>query len=78
MGHTENRGFIHIRDSNKNIRMRIDPPDKLTKYDHIHIYDENGNPLDINLNMVDRKSPMLIYLIKSEAIDLNAKLIQKK
>jgi toxin YxiD len=27
--HTENNGFVHIRDANGNIRMRIDPPDKV-------------------------------------------------
>jgi len=55
--YTENNGFVHVRDANGNIRMRIDPPDKVTKYDHVHLYDEKGNPLDVNLNIVDRKSP---------------------
>ncbi|WP_419185173.1 hypothetical protein [Lysinibacillus sphaericus] len=55
--HTENNGFVHIRDANGNVRMKIDPPDKVTKYDHVHIFDESGNPLDVNLNVVDRKSP---------------------
>ncbi|MDM5351651.1 hypothetical protein QUF65_12210 [Lysinibacillus sphaericus] len=55
--YTENNGFVHIRDGNGNVRMKIDPPDKVTKYDHVHILDENGNPLDVNLNIVDRKSP---------------------
>ncbi len=55
--YTENNGFVHIRDANGNVRMKIDPPDKVTKYDHVHIFDESGNPLDVNLNVVDRKSP---------------------
>ena len=55
--YTENSGFIHVRDTNENIRMRIDPPDKVTKYDHIHLFYENGHPIDVNLNTVDRKSP---------------------
>ncbi|WP_396021640.1 pre-toxin TG domain-containing protein [Bacillus cereus group sp. BfR-BA-01380] len=54
---SDNNGFAHIRDENGVIRMRIDPPDKVTKYDHVHIYDKNGNALDINGNIVDRKSP---------------------
>lgn len=37
--------------------MRIDPPDKVTKYDHVHLFDESGNPIDVSLNVVDRKSP---------------------
>ena len=37
--------------------MKVDPPDKFTKYDQVHILDELGNPLDVNLNIVDRKSP---------------------
>ncbi|WP_242069479.1 contractile injection system protein, VgrG/Pvc8 family, partial [Paenibacillus dendritiformis] len=55
--YTDNNGFIHIRDANGNIRMKIDPPDKVTKYDHVHLFDESGNPIDVNLNVVDRKSP---------------------
>lgn len=55
--YTENNGFVHIKDVNGNIRMKIDPPDKVTKYDHVHLFDESGNPIDVNLNIVDRKSP---------------------
>ncbi|MDQ0087484.1 uncharacterized protein YukE [Paenibacillus anaericanus] len=55
--HTENNGFVHVKDANGTIRMRIDPPDKLTKYDHVHLFDENKNPLDINGNVVSPKSP---------------------
>lgn len=55
--YTENNGFVHIRDTNGNVRMKIDPPDKVTKYDHVHLFDESGNPIDVNLNVVDRKSP---------------------
>ena len=55
--YTENNGFVHIRDANGNIRMRIAPPDKVTKYDYVHIFDESGYPLVKNLNVVDRKSP---------------------
>ncbi|MDL5140908.1 pre-toxin TG domain-containing protein [Bacillus atrophaeus] len=55
--YTEHNGFVHVRDTSGNIRMRIDPPDKMTKYDHVHLFDKNGNPLDKNLRIVDRKSP---------------------
>ncbi|MEC0242868.1 WXG100 family type VII secretion target [Paenibacillus dokdonensis] len=54
--YTDNNGFVHIRDANGNVRMKIDPPDKVTKYDHVHLFDESGNPIDVNLNVVDRKS----------------------
>jgi len=36
--------------------MRIDTPDKVAKYDHVHLYNEKGEPLDINGNVVDYKS----------------------
>ncbi len=36
---------------------RIDPPDNVTLYDHIHLYDSSGNPIDINGNIVPRESP---------------------
>ena len=44
---TEHNGFIHIRDENGTIRIRIDPPDKNTPYPHKHLYDKSGNPIDI-------------------------------
>jgi len=37
--------------------VRIDPPDKVTLYDHIHLYDTNGNPLDVNGNIGSVDSP---------------------
>ena len=54
---TENNGFIHIRDAEGNIRIRIDPPDPVTNYPHMHLYDAAGNSLDANGNIVSRKSP---------------------
>ena len=50
-------GRIHIKDESGNYRVRIDPPDKKTNYTHIHIMDENKNPLDINGNIVSPKDP---------------------
>lgn len=55
--YTTNNGFTHVRDANGVIRMRIDPPDAVTNYKHIHLYDANKNPLDINGNIVSPKSP---------------------
>ncbi|MBO0468776.1 hypothetical protein JZO73_14835, partial [Enterococcus plantarum] len=52
----ENNGRIHIKDANGNFRVKIDPPDKVTQYKHMHIYDSDYNPLDINRNIVGRKS----------------------
>jgi hypothetical protein len=37
--------------------MRLDPPDKATNYNHVHLYDKEGNSLDSNLKRVDYKSP---------------------
>ncbi|MHC5318935.1 T7SS effector LXG polymorphic toxin [Listeria kieliensis] len=54
--YTENNGFIHVRDSTGKVRMKIDPPDKVTKYNHVHLFDNKGNPIDINGNIVGRKS----------------------
>ena len=55
--YTEHNGFVHIRDADGNIRIRIDPPDKITNYPHVHVYDSDGNLLDSAGNIVDRKSP---------------------
>ena len=55
--YTEHNGFVHIRDADGYIRIRIDPPDKVTQYPHVHAYDSVGNLLDSAGNIVDRKSP---------------------
>lgn len=36
--------------------MRIDPPDPKTNYQHAHFYDEFGNSLNINGEIVDYRS----------------------
>ena len=55
--YTEHNGRIHIKDVDGNFRVRIDPPDKVTTYQHMHIYDGLGNPLDIDGNIVGPKGP---------------------
>ncbi|WP_308021777.1 RHS repeat domain-containing protein, partial [Neisseria canis] len=37
--------------------VRLDPPDDKTPNDHAHLYDRQGNSLDIKGNIVDRTSP---------------------
>ncbi|MBO0468129.1 hypothetical protein JZO73_11385 [Enterococcus plantarum] len=54
--YTENNGFVHVRDSNGQVRMKIDPPDKVTKYDHVHLFDKDGNVINKNGQIVGRKS----------------------
>ena len=53
----EHNGRVHIKNSKGDYKIRIDPPDRITDYNHMHIYDKNGQPLDINGNIVNRKSP---------------------
>jgi hypothetical protein len=55
----ENNGRVYIKDASGRTRIRIDPPDKIIKYQHMHIYDELGNPLDeLGIgNVVDKSSP---------------------
>ncbi len=50
--YTEHNGFVHVRDESG----RIDSPDKETQYPHVHIYDDEGNLLDILGNVVSKKS----------------------
>lgn len=58
--------YTHIRDEKGNIRVRIDPADGTTPYEHMHLYDKNGRPLDKNGNIVDRKSPEAHIKIKQK------------
>ena len=55
--YTEHNGFVHIKDDAGTMRIRIDPPDKVTSYPHVHVYDNDGNLLNRLGNIVDRKSP---------------------
>ncbi|WP_034561296.1 hypothetical protein [Carnobacterium gallinarum] len=55
-GYTENNGFVHVRDQQGVIRLRIDPPDNQTLYDHVHLFKSDFKPLDINGNVVNKKS----------------------
>lgn len=54
---TENNGFVHIRDINGKMRMRINPPDAKTKYHHVHLFNKNGLPLNKNQKVVSPSSP---------------------
>ena len=53
----EHNRRVHIKNSKGDYKIRIDPPDRITDYNHMHIYDKNEKPLDINGNIVNRKSP---------------------
>ena len=53
----ENNGRIHIKDENGNYVIRIDPPDNVTTYQHMHIYNFEKSPLDIDGNIVTPKDP---------------------
>ncbi|WP_318358113.1 PAAR-like domain-containing protein [Enterobacter sp.] len=55
-GQSPDGRFIEFVDKNGVIRAKIHPADKVTKYDHIHIYDKTGHPLDSDLNVVDFRS----------------------
>ncbi|MBO0931732.1 hypothetical protein [Fibrella aquatilis] len=48
--------FFEFVDSRGTTRLKIHPPDKVTPYDHIHIYNRRGQPLDANLQIGDAKS----------------------
>lgn len=54
---TSYSGHVHIRRPDGSFKIRIDPPDKNTVYQHMHIYDRKNNLLDIYGNVVDKKSP---------------------
>lgn len=49
-------GYIHVYDDKNNYRYRVDPPDKFSKYEHIHFFDKYGNALNSNYEVVSKKS----------------------
>ncbi len=42
----EHGPFVYIKNELGEYRIRIDPPDAVTDYTHMHIYDSNGNLLN--------------------------------
>ena len=49
--------FMEFVDRFGNVRAKIHPADKVTKYPHLHIYDKAGNALNKALDKVSPKSP---------------------
>lgn len=56
-GQSPNGQFVEFVDSKGNVRVKIHPADKVTKYNHLHIYDSKLNPLDSNLEVVGSRTP---------------------
>ena len=52
----DHNSFVHIKKNGVD-RIKLDPPDKVTTYPHMHIYDENKNLLNIDGEIVGRKDP---------------------
>ncbi|MGK7901950.1 MAG: hypothetical protein AB4352_11140 [Hormoscilla sp.] len=48
--------FLHFRDGARRVRARIDPPNVIISYNHLHLYNEAGESLNANLEVVDRQS----------------------
>lgn len=48
--------FMEYQDKIGNIRVKIHPPDKITPYNHLHIYNKYGNSLNKNLDIVQKNS----------------------
>lgn len=48
---TPGTDFVHIK-KDGNFRIRIDPPDTKTNYRHMHVYNAQGDSLDISGNIV--------------------------
>jgi hypothetical protein len=49
-------------------RARIDPPGKDTDKVHLHLYDENGNPLDDKLFVQKRENPSVHHKTVDEKL----------
>jgi hypothetical protein len=48
-GQSPNGDFMEFVDAQGRVRVKIHPPDKVTIYDHAHLYDNQGRPLNQNL-----------------------------
>lgn len=48
--------FMEFTDRFGNVRVKIHPSDKATRYDHVHIYNKSGSSLNRNLEIVESTS----------------------
>ena len=56
-GGSKDGRFMEFVDKKANVRVKSRPPDKVgTDYNHIHLYDKAGNPLNAQLEIVSYKS----------------------
>lgn len=49
--------FMEFVDKAGNVRAKLHPPDAVTQYPHLHVYDSAGNPLSATLKTVPANSP---------------------
>ncbi len=56
-GQSPDSRFIEFVDNNEILRVKIHPPDNVTSFDHLHIYDRTGRSLNRNLQTVNKRSP---------------------
>lgn len=56
-GKSSDSNFMEFVDKHGNVRAKIHPPDKVTTYDHLHIYDRSRMPLNTNLKPVSPRDP---------------------
>lgn len=55
-GRSPDGRFAELVDGSGTVRAKIHPPDAVTPYDHLHLYDSEGNALDSALRPVSPKS----------------------
>jgi hypothetical protein len=55
-GRSPDGKFIEFVDKNARVRAKIHPPDKVTKYNHLHLFDKKGNALNAEFKKTNRKS----------------------
>lgn len=55
-GKSPDNRFLEFNDRFGNTRVKIHPPDKMTLYDHLHVYNKRSNSLNRNLEVVDKRS----------------------
>ncbi len=63
-GQSPNGQFMEFVDASGRVRVKIHPPDKVTTYDHVHLYDGQGRPLNQGLKPDNTRSPATHIPIK--------------
>jgi Pre-toxin TG len=77
-GSAESGKFMSFVDKRGNVRIKIHPSDRITQYEHMHIYNKNAQDLSADLSSVHYRSPEAHIEIAPDSFGFSQEYYNKK